>query len=75
MCSLPKVQSMLSRETIQNAFFFSELCPFFDLHTLAPTCDALVYLPDVDSSLIYNPFCLNCFPQKEGITLPQTINF
>ena len=30
MCSLPKEQSTLSRETIQNAFF-PELCPFFDL--------------------------------------------
>ena len=29
MCSLSKEQSMLLRETIQNAFF-SELCPFFN---------------------------------------------
>ena len=32
MCSPSKEQSILSRETIQNAcFFFSELCPYFDL--------------------------------------------
>ena len=32
MCSLSKEQSILSRETIQNAFFFfSELCLFSDL--------------------------------------------
>ena len=31
MCSLSKEQSILSRVTIQNAFFFLESCPFFDL--------------------------------------------
>ena len=30
MCPLSKEQSILSRGTIQNAYF-SELCPFFDL--------------------------------------------
>ena len=34
MCSLSKEQSILSRETIQKAFF-SEFCPFFDLNSLS----------------------------------------
>ena len=44
------------RETIQTAFFFSELCPFFNLdlilyqathrQALAPACVALVSYPD-----------------------------
>ena len=33
MCSLSKDQSLLSRETIQTAFF-SDLCPFFDFNFL-----------------------------------------
>ena len=35
LCSLFKVQSILSRETIQIAFFFSELCHSFDLDFLS----------------------------------------
>ena len=35
MCSLSKEQSILSRETIQNTFFSSELCPSFDLDFLS----------------------------------------
>ena len=31
MCWLSKEQSILYRETIQNAFFYLELCPFLDL--------------------------------------------
>ena len=34
-CSLSKEQSILSRETIQKAFFFLELCPFLDLAILS----------------------------------------
>ena len=34
MCSLSKEQSILSRETIQNAFFFQNYGPFFDLYFL-----------------------------------------
>ena len=34
MCSLPKEQSILSREIIRKAFFFSELCPCFDFDFL-----------------------------------------
>ena len=32
---LSKEQSILPRESIQNAFLFSELCPFFDLDFLS----------------------------------------
>ena len=53
MCSLSKEQSMLSRETIQNAFF--RIVPLFRLkhfilyqaphsQVLPPTCGALVLL-------------------------------
>ena len=53
MSSLSKEHSMLSRETIQNAFSFPDLCPFLDLNFLssinyptakhlAPACSALV---------------------------------
>ena len=45
MYSLSKEQSVLSRKTTQNAFFFSELCPFFDLDFLSsiknPTAEHL----------------------------------
>ena len=34
MCTLSKGQFLLSRGTIQNAFLFSELSPFFDLEKL-----------------------------------------
>ena len=55
MCSLSKEQSTLLREIIQNAFFFSELCPFFNFRlfilyqapnsqAFAPTSGALVIL-------------------------------
>ena len=35
MCSLSKEQSAVSREIIQKAGFFLELCPFFDLDFLS----------------------------------------
>ena len=37
MCSLSNEQSILSKETIQETFFFffSELCPIFDLNYLS----------------------------------------
>ena len=36
MCSLSKEQSILSKETIQNAFFFFRFMPFFDFDLWVP---------------------------------------
>ena len=62
-CTLSKEQSIVSKETIQNAILFSELCPFKRLRLFilyqslhsrasAPTCGALVlYLEAYESNL------------------------
>ena len=41
MCTLSKEQSILSRDTIQNAFFFLELFPLFNF-----SCFILYRAPD-----------------------------
>ena len=71
MCSLSKKQSILLRETIQNAFFFSQnYAPFFDFdflcsikHPTAKRWDTHVVLLFVGSGSLI----------KEELLLPQTL--
>ena len=68
MCSLSKEQFIVSRETIQNAFFFSELCSFFDLGKTFTFCNISVITKDIYMKLsvcIHYPKRNSCYQGRQ----------
>ena len=71
MCSLLKEQSILSREIIQNVFFFfSELCPFSDLDNLSSIMHPTAKRWHPLAVLVYNPDAYLNFIVDASIQLP-----